>query len=400
MKRRPNRHAPRRLHSHPNLTPPQKNYRIMKRFLLLSLLLVTALATRSQSVTLTVAEPGTLSDMVSTTKKDVITGLKVIGEVNADDIHFINDMKNLEDLDLSDAHIIASEGHYNGKALASHTDTKLNTVSEWMFYNHNNYRSIVLPNSVVTIEWNAFGSCNNLRSLTLGPALRSVAKNWDNVLGCRSLEAIYVAPENPSFSSIDGVLFSKDGKTLVFYPEQHTTGTYAIPDGTERIEERAFYTSVYGLGLRGLVIPASVTQFPDEMMSHAPNLGSIYAENPTPPQLTDRTFNIGSAAKEVCTLYVPAGSRDAYWLAKGWGDFANIVEGSYVPTGIGSPATETTDAPSLRVEGTTLTADRPTTLAVYDARGKVVYKGQATTVRLSPGTYVVKAGRTTLKVVL
>jgi len=51
--------------------------------------------------------------------------------------------------------------------------------------------------------------------------------NWDYVFSyCRDLKRIDVKSGNPSFCSVDGVLFSKDGKTLIQYPCSHAGEVY------------------------------------------------------------------------------------------------------------------------------------------------------------------------------
>lgn len=52
---------------------------------------------------------------------------------------------------------------------------------------------------------------------------------------------IFVDEENEYFKSIDGVLFSKDGKRLIMYPAGRDNTPYVIPEGTEYIEKFAFY---------------------------------------------------------------------------------------------------------------------------------------------------------------
>ena len=54
------------------------------------------------------------------------------------------------------------------------------------------------------------------------------------------LSEIEVDPDNPYFKSVDGVLFSRDGRTLVFYPPAKEESKYRIPDGVEYISKYAF----------------------------------------------------------------------------------------------------------------------------------------------------------------
>ena len=69
------------------------------------------------------------------------------------------------------------------------------------------------------------------------------------------LEEFSVAGDNPSYSSLDGVLFNKDQTELIAYPNSKT-GDYSIPEGVTRIGDRAMFTS---FALSRLTIPASVT---------------------------------------------------------------------------------------------------------------------------------------------
>ena len=53
------------------------------------------------------------------------------------------------------------------------------------------------------------------------------------------LENAYVEEGHPLYSSVDGVLFSADGKTLLSYPDGRE-GIAVVPDGTETLHARAF----------------------------------------------------------------------------------------------------------------------------------------------------------------
>ena len=60
--------------------------------------------------------------------------------------------------------------------------------------------------------------------------------------GCEGLETVenlYTQENNPHYRSIDGVLFSLDGETLILFPPGRT-GTYTVPDGVKYIGGRAF----------------------------------------------------------------------------------------------------------------------------------------------------------------
>lgn len=70
-------------------------------------------------------------------------------------------------------------------------------------------------------------------------------------------ENFIVSENNPYYTSIDGVLFSKDKKTLVAYPRGRFDETYYVPDGTEYIAAGAFFNNRF---LRQLTFPDSLSK--------------------------------------------------------------------------------------------------------------------------------------------
>jgi uncharacterized repeat protein (TIGR02543 family) len=72
----------------------------------------------------------------------------------------------------------------------------------------------------------------------------------------RSLSVLNVDPGNLTYKSIDGVLFTKNGETLVRYPTLKR-GAYTIPNGVTLIGARAFE---FASEVSSITIPASVTE--------------------------------------------------------------------------------------------------------------------------------------------
>ena len=54
------------------------------------------------------------------------------------------------------------------------------------------------------------------------------------------LKSIIVDDSNSEFRSVDGILFSKDMRTLIRYPERHNGCNYVVPDSVETIADYAF----------------------------------------------------------------------------------------------------------------------------------------------------------------
>jgi hypothetical protein len=86
-----------------------------------------------------------------------------------------------------------------------------------------------------------------------------------------ALTAINVDPGNPSYSSIDGVLFNKANTTLIQYPDGKT-GAYAIPEGTTSISSYAFFHCNM---LTAIAIPINTTYIGDYAFKNCTYLSSV-----------------------------------------------------------------------------------------------------------------------------
>ena len=110
---------------------------------------------------------------------------------------------------------------------------------------------VTIPDSMEEIG-GAFGECVGLTSVTIPASVKKIADSA--FYACVGLTNIAVSTENPSYRSVDGTLFSKDGARLIQFP-QGKKGAYAVPDGVKRISHGAFYKCDY---LTGVTLPSSV----------------------------------------------------------------------------------------------------------------------------------------------
>jgi hypothetical protein len=129
--------------------------------------------------------------------------------------------------------------------------------------------SVVIPPSVSVIEDYAFYECAGLTSVTIPPSVVDIRRGA--FVGCTNLTAIAVDPRNTAYSSLNGVLFDKTGKTLRQYPGGKT-GAYIIPPSVTAISASAFASCA---GLTGVVIPPSVAFIGDAAFASCAGLTSV-----------------------------------------------------------------------------------------------------------------------------
>lgn len=111
--------------------------------------------------------------------------------------------------------------------------------------------SLILPEGITTLEETAFQSCWRLNRLTLPDSMTTFTNTLYS--DCNNLQAILVSEEHPAFTSVDGILYSKDGTKLLCCPGGMASP--AIAPGTQIIAANAF-RNVWS---DALLIPASVT---------------------------------------------------------------------------------------------------------------------------------------------
>ncbi len=129
----------------------------------------------------------------------------------------------------------------------------LKTIGAYAFNSCKVLPSITLPEGLLSIGDNAFYMCKALTSLTIPSTVKTVGTAITLSSGLTSFQ---VAQANPSFKSVDGVLFSKNGSILYEYPLAKPDITYIIPHGTKTIQKGAFTEFT---NLKNVTIPSTVT---------------------------------------------------------------------------------------------------------------------------------------------
>ena len=161
-------------------------------------------------------------------------------------------------------------------------------IPEDLFCNQEFLTGIVIPDSVTSIGTGAFSCCSSLTSITIPDGVTSIG-DWV-FWGCFSLEDITVDNNNTAYMSIDGNLYTKDGKTLIHYAIGKTDTIFTIPDSVTEIGDNAFNGC---RSLTTITIPDSVTSIGTKAFYDCNRLTSVV--------IPDSVTSIGSSAFALCT---------------------------------------------------------------------------------------------------
>ena len=291
-------------------------------------------------VTIKLDEAGTLPNKISYDQKNLITNLKIVGEVNGTDWNFIREMAGcdfkgektdgkLSILDLSEAKIVAG-----GDAYARFNEnyyTSNDKLGDYAFYGCSGLTSLTLPSSVTSIGNQAFSGCSGLTSLTIPSGVTSIGK-WA-FSRCSGLTSLTIPSGVTSIGK--SAFLGCSGLTSLTIPSSVTSigksaflgcsglTSLTIPSGVTSIGEGVFYgcsglTSLtlpscvtkigagtfWGCsGLTSLTIPSSVTSIGDEAFYGCSGLTSLTIPSSV-TSIGDWAFGYCS---ELTSLTIPSG---------------------------------------------------------------------------------------------
>lgn len=150
-------------------------------------------------------------------------------------------------------------GAFSSTAVTSVTiPNTVKRIGALTFFACKNLKSIELPDSVEYIDGGAFVYCNSLETFIIGSGLKKVhesAFDYHNLEQQYGIKEFIVDPDNPYFTSKDGVWYSKDMTTLIKYPYKNERKVFEIPEGVETIAENAFHRCEE---LRKVVFPSTL----------------------------------------------------------------------------------------------------------------------------------------------
>ena len=129
----------------------------------------------------------------------------------------------------------------------------ITTIGTFALFDLDNMDFLKLPQSLTSIG--KFGVKSlSMMSVDIPANVTSIGENAFAL--CAVLQKFTVAENNPAYVSVDGVLYTKDGRTLVAYPGDREGTSYSIPEGVSHIAGGAFFVN---LELESISLPSTLT---------------------------------------------------------------------------------------------------------------------------------------------
>ena len=171
-------------------------------------------------------------------------------------------------------YLILTDARWYNSEIIVHPSTKI--ISGGVGSSSGTDYTFIIPDNV-TASGSLFGG-NSVDKIHIGKNVKFTVDNpFSNVLGLRE---ITVSVDNPYYTAIDGVLYSKDMKTLLCYPVAKENISYTIEDGCEKIAEYAFNFSMSrNQTLEEVVMPDSVEEIGQYAFKYQKALKSVRLSN-------------------------------------------------------------------------------------------------------------------------
>ena len=162
--------------------------------------------------------------------------------------------------------------------------------------------------SVTAIGSNAFNGCSSMTSIPINEGIETIG--YEAFKGCTKLKTLTIPN---SVTSIGGYLASSCT----------TLTAVTIGDWVRLIPSGAFSNLN---NLETIILGSKVSEIEAGAFTRSISIETIQCKNPTPAVWSKLNETFASEIYSTCTLYVPAGTLEAYKTADGWKNFFNIKE--------------------------------------------------------------------------
>ena len=227
----------------------------------------------TEQVTLNGVLAGSLPTIITDDNKNLITNLKINGEINGTDLKFIREMAGrsvngdetegkLSILDLSDTKIVSGgKRYFHDMVNGASYFTKDDEIGDNAFYQCSGLKSLTLPDGITLIGEKAFLRCTGLTNITIPEGVTFIGMSA--FIYCRNLTSITIPAGVTTISS-----FTFEGCTSLT--------NLTLPDDLTKIGDGAFGECS---GLTNLTFPSSLTKIGDNAFYQCSGLKSLTFPN-------------------------------------------------------------------------------------------------------------------------
>lgn len=196
-------------------------------------------------------------------------------------------------------------------------------IAGYAFAHRQNITSITLHEGLKTIGEEAFNELNDVSTLAIPASVDSICGTFTTHLGAMAaLKEISVAEGNGKYCTADGVLFTKDMKTLIKYPAAKSVDEYVIPDGVTSVFSQSFRRCQ----AKAIVIPESVTKISYLAFDDGNYLNKIICKALVPPEIIADYPGAGLFLLDRYDLFVKYKAIDKYRQSTVWSKAKSINE--------------------------------------------------------------------------
>ena len=182
-------------------------------------------------------------------------------------------------------------------------DRGVTSIGSYAFFRCTNLESVSILEGVESIGDRAFWNDFALKGITIPASVKKIGNTTDNsrevFYQCYALENISVSSGNTAYKSVDGVLYTADGTTLIQYPQNKTDKAYKMIDEATKIDFLAFN---YTQNLQTIDFN-NVTEFAKKAVYGNQALQEIVLKNAA--SLGDQAFSVNKEVTSVVLEKAP-----------------------------------------------------------------------------------------------
>lgn len=213
--------------------------------------------------------------------------------------------ESLESLSIPDSatQIGESAFYYCRNLTTVNIPKKLTQISDWTFaLCYNLSGNLEIPEGVKSIGSNAFYDCRSISRISIPASVNKIGYSaFDR---CANVEKYEVDENNESYTSKDGILYSKDMTTLVYYPPQSTRSSFTVP---ETVTSLSYGTFKKAKNLVTVTLPPSLVSINYAAFGQCSSLETVIITNPEQSNLRSIEGYAFDECKKLKNFTVPEG---------------------------------------------------------------------------------------------